>query len=175
MIATNSPTAIATGYGGVYHDNFGTANSTENINPLFFFASYVTHLRKHHLALRQHQYGDFHLDSGNDVTYIFRKTDGHSYLEKNDRCVWLRIDGSEVKDHDFLLFINMHSEPVTFHVPCPESAQDSEPKQWVLLIDTGAWAEPNCNYWRTEEASSVNNHYEVAPWAIAVLEEIECH
>jgi glycogen operon protein len=171
MIATNSPTAIATGYGGTYHDNFGTATNSDGVNPLFLFARYLAHLRQNHLALRQHQYADFEMDFGDDVTYQFRKTDGHTYLERGDRCVWLRIDGSEVKDRDFLLLINMYSEPVTFYVPSQESAQDGQ--KWVLLIDTAAWAEPNYNYWKVGEASTIKDNYEVAPLAIAVLEEIE--
>jgi glycogen operon protein len=173
MIATKSPTAIATEYGGVYHDNFGTATNSDSVNPLFRFASYVAHLRKNHLALRQHQYADFDMDSGNDVTYLFRKTDGQSYLGSDDRCVWLRIDGSEVKDHDFLVLINMHSQPVTFSVPSKESEQDNQPKRWVLLIDTAAWAEPNYNYWKMEQALTINDDYQVSPFAIVVLEEID--
>jgi glycogen operon protein len=172
MIGTNSPTAIATEYSGAYHDNFGTATNNKGVNPLFLFVNYLAHLRKNHLALRQHQYADLVMDSGNDVTYQFRKTDGYTALESSDRCVWLRIDGSEVEDHDFLVLINMYSEPVTFLVPSQDSAQDTPRKQWVLLIDTAAWAEPNCNFWKVEEASTIIDNYQVNPFAIVVLEEI---
>ena len=170
-IATNSPTTIATGYGGSYHDNFGTATNPDQRNPLFVFASYIAHLRQNHLALRQHQYADFEMDAGDDVTYLFRKTDGYSYLSSSDRCVWLRIDGSEVKDHDFLVLINMYSEPVNFYVPSQDSAQNGH--QWVLIIDTAAWAESNFNYWVVKEASSITDNYAVNPFSIVVLEEVK--
>ena len=172
MIATNAPNNIPTEYGGAYHNNFGIATTADGVNPLFMFARHITHLRKNHIALRQHQYADFEMDSGDDVTYQFRKNDGHSYLDSSDRCVWLRIDGSEVEDHDFLLLINMHSEPVSFSVPSQESAQDNQPKQWVLLIDTAAWAEPNYNYWPVQQANTIIDNYQVSPFAIVVLEEI---
>ena len=173
MIATNAPTAIPTEYGGTYHDNFGIATNTDGCNPLFVFASYIAHLRQNHQALRQHQYADFEMDSGNDVTYQFKGTDGYNDLESGHRCVWLRIDGSEVQDHDFLVLINMYSDPVTFSVPSTESAQDNPPKQWVLIIDTAAWAEPNCNYWSVEQAYQITNNYEVNPFSIVVLEETQ--
>ena len=174
MIASNSPTAIPTGYLGTYHDNFGTATNADGCNPLFVFASYIARLRQNHSALRQRQYADFVMDSGNDVTYLFKKHDGYNDLSHNDRCIWLRIDGSEVKDSDFLLLINMYSEPVNFYIPSQESARDNRPKQWILLIDTSAWAEPNCNFWSVEEASIINNNnYEVHPFSVVVLEEVE--
>jgi glycogen operon protein len=172
MIATNSPTAIPTGYGGAYHDNFGTATNADGRNPLFVFASYIAHLRQNHLALRQHQYADFEMDSGDDVTYLFKKADDYSDLESGDRCVWLRIDGSEMNDHDFLVLINMYSEPVNFSVPSQESAQDNPSKQWIRLLDTAAWAEPNCNCWPVAEAFPITNNYEVNSFSIVVLEEV---
>ncbi|MGK7914808.1 MAG: hypothetical protein AB4038_04580, partial [Prochloraceae cyanobacterium] len=173
MIATNSPTAIPTGYGGAYHDNFGTAINADARNPLFVFASYIAHLRQNHLALRQHKYADLIMDAGDDVTYLFKKNDGYSDLSSSDRCVWLRIDGSEVQDHDFLVLINMHSEVVNFYVPSQESAQNNQPKQWILLIDTAAWAEANSNCWSVEETSSISDNYQVNPFSVVVLEEVE--
>ena len=167
MIATNAPTAIPTENGGVYHDNFGTGTNTDGHNPLFQFVRYVAQLRQNHIALRQHQYADFEMDSGNDVTYQFKKVDGYSNLEQGDRCIWLRIDGSEVEDHDFLLLINMYSEPVSFSIPMEDN------QQWRLLIDTAAWAETNCNYWSVEGAKVISNNYQVNPFSIVVLEEIE--
>ena len=133
----------------------------------------MAHLRQNHLALRQHQYADFEMDTGDDVTYLFKKTDGNSNLDPGERCIWLRIDGSEVKDHDFLVLINMYSEPVNFYVPSQESSQDHPAKQWIRLLDTAAWAEPNCNFWTVDKASPIIDNYEVNSFSIVVLEEIE--
>ncbi|ERN42420.1 type II secretory pathway, pullulanase PulA [Rubidibacter lacunae KORDI 51-2] len=165
-IATHAPTAIPTGDCGTYHDNFGTAATPPACNPLFHFARYLTHFRQLHPALQQAIYADFVLDAGEDVTYLFRAADGRSPLQEHARCVWLRIDGSEVGDRDFLVAINMHFEPVVFHVPI-----ESETQIWVRRIDTAAWAEPECNYWQGATAV-IRGSYGVHPHAIAVLEEV---
>ncbi|MGL5081362.1 MAG: glycogen debranching protein [Microcoleaceae cyanobacterium] len=167
MIATHAPTKVSTGYSEGYHDNFGTATNPDARNPLFSFVTYVAHLRGQHPALKQRSYGDFEMDSGNDVTYLFKKTDGYRQLDRNDRCVWLRIDGSEVGDHDFLLLINMHSQTVRFSIP-PDDRY-----RWVRLIDTAAWAESQLNYWALDQADTMVNHYDVNPFSIVVLEEID--
>lgn len=171
-IATNAPTAIGNGYLESYHDNFGTAESRSDRNPLFLFARYVACLRQNHLALRQHKYADFVMDSGDDVTYLFKKTNGIEDLSGNDRCIWLRIDGSEVGDNDFLVLINMYSEMIDFTVPAAVSTQNNPVLQWRLLIDTAAWAEPNCNFWSVEKAAVIENNYQVHPFSVVVLVEI---
>ena len=166
QIVRNDPTAIPTGGGGSYHDNFGTATNADGRNPLFQFAAFVAGLRRDHPCLRQRKYGDWLMDSGEDVTYQFRRPDGYSGLEPGDRCVWLQIDGSAVGDHDFLLMINMDSHRHGFAVPAADGLQ------WVRIIDTAEWAEPNCNYWREAEADVIAGDYEVAPWAVVVLEQL---
>lgn len=167
MIATNRPTAIATGGGGAYHDNFGTAANPDGRNPLFRFAAFIAGLRRDHPCLRQRKYGDWLMDSGEDVTYQFKRTDGETDLGEGDRCLWLRIDGSAVGDHDFLLLINMDANPHGFRVPAHEA------KTWVRLVDTAAWAEIQCNFWGASDArETMMDAYEVAPWSIAVLEEV---
>ncbi len=103
MIATRSPHLLPTGYREAYHNNFGTGTNQEERNPLFIFAAYIAHLRQNHIALKQHRYGDMVLDAGNDVTYLFKKTDGVSDLTAHDRSIWFLIDGSAVGDHDFLV------------------------------------------------------------------------
>jgi glycogen operon protein len=166
MIATNHPHSIPTEYhGSSYHDNFGIATNTETGNPLFRFATYIANLRKQHVALRQHKYGDMLLDTGKDVSYIFTKIDGVSPLSNGDRCLCLHIDGSEVGDHDFLLLINMYSEAINFSVGHTNS-------QWRRIIDTAGWAEPQYNYWSLDNAESVISSYWVQGFSVVVLEEI---
>ncbi|HIK46869.1 MAG TPA: glycogen-debranching protein [Leptolyngbyaceae cyanobacterium M65_K2018_010] len=167
MLGTNHPTAVDTGYPGAsYHDNFGPGTNTDHRNPLFVFVHYVLHLRNQHPALRQRHYGDLVMDSGGDVTYQFKQFDGQTELMERDRCVWLRIDGSEVGDHDFLLLINMYFEPVTFTVP------DDSGAEWRRMIDTAAWAETTHNVWPMDQAEPIVGSYQVHPFAIAVLEEV---
>jgi len=116
--------------------------------------------------LRQRNYGDEHMDAGDDVTYEYKRIDGASDLKDNDRCVWLRIDGSEVGDHDFLLFINMDANAHRFSVPSRDEAE------WARIIDTASWAEADCNRWPVGEAERITGDYEVAAFSLAVLEEI---
>lgn len=165
MIATSHPNAIPTGYGSTYHDNFGKATNPDGRNPLFCFAAYVARLRQNHVALRQRKYGDWLMDSGEDVTYQFKKEDGQTDLENGNRCIWLRIDGSGVGDRDFLLFINMHSKPVSYQIP-------SFGGQWRRLIDTATWAEPEYNCWTLEKAAVVAGEYEAHPFSVVVLTEV---
>lgn len=168
MISTHAPNAISTEGGGAYHNNLGTAATAADINPLFRFASFMANLRKAHKALKQRAYGDFTMDSGNDVTYLFRKADGFTTLVGNERSIWLRIDGSAVKDHDLLVYVNMETKPVTFAVP-----QDSKSQQWVRLVDTDAWAEPFCNCWSAANGAAVQVSYVVNPWSVVILEEVK--
>jgi len=167
MIATRQPHTLPTGEGGAYHNNFGTAVNIEERNPLFVFASYIAYLRNAHHALRQRKYGDFILDSVDNVTYLFRKEDGETFLKDGDRCIWLQIDGSAVGDQDFLLFINMYSDSVQFQIP-----KAAKGKQWGRLIDTAAWAEPFYNFWKKEQVTSHSGYYDVHPFSIVVLAEM---
>jgi glycogen operon protein len=167
MIATRSPHCIPTGYDGTYHNNFGIGSNLEECNPLFIFVHHLTHLRLDHEALRHGKYGDMVLNSFDDVTYLFKKTDGVNNLTPGDRCVWLLVDGSGIGDHDFLLFINMYSASVNFQVSAPAAG-----KTWKLIIDTAAWAEPNYNYWPVAQASTIESSYSVHPFSIVVLQEV---
>jgi glycogen operon protein len=125
-------------------------------------------LRSAHITLKQNSYGDNEMDDNdNEVTYLFRKTDSYSYLDENDRCVWLRIDGSSVADHDFLIMINMYNEPVSFTIP-----KNSETQVWKRVVDTAAWAEYHNNCWNIEQADSIEGNYTVEDWSIVILEEI---
>jgi glycogen operon protein len=167
MIHTNRPTAEPIEEGVAYHDNFGRAYNSDNLNPLFVFVKYLLNLRKSHSALKQRNYGDTFTKQGEDVPYRFRKEDGKTPLEPGNRCVWLRIQGEAVKDHDFLLFINMWCEPVAFKTPI-----DSDSQEWVRLIDTASWAEELYNVWQANEAEVIQGDYTVNPYSIVVLEQL---
>jgi len=168
MIASNRPTAVATEAAGAYHDNFGAAQNSDGHNPLIQFAANLGRLRHAHPCLRQRKYGDWLMDSGEDVTYLFRQPDGFSNLSPGDCRVWLRIDGSAVGDHDFLLLVNMDPDRCWFVVPTDQD------RSWVRIIDTADWAERHLNFWNLEnDADEIVGSYELAPWAIAVLEEVQ--
>ena len=99
MIATNHPHAVATGGDGAYHDNFGIFDGPANQNGLFAFVHYLLGVRQASCALKQRKYADLKIETGNDVTYEFRREDGKAHLCEGNRCVWLRIDGSAVGDN----------------------------------------------------------------------------
>lgn len=164
MLATHAPTSIPTSTSGAYHDNFGAGTCDPAKNPLFAFVVEVMRFRSHSEALRQAVYGDFVLDQGADVTYLFRSTDGLSPLEGWQRCVWLRIDGSEVGEGDLLVLINMHWEGVSFAVPGAVG-------RWRRMIDTAHWAEPEGNFWPAGARATIESHYYVHPRSVVVLRE----
>lgn len=168
MIATNSPNAVSTQTGTPYHNNFGTAHTPAAVNPQFRFSRFMAQLRQKHPALKQRTWGDSAMNSGNDVTYMFRRPDGYSNLTGNDRCVWLRIDGSGVGDHDFLVLINMWTESVTFTIP-----KDSATQSWKRIVDTDQWAEGQCNCWEPAKGTPITSSYGVNPWSIVILEEVK--
>ncbi len=166
-IGTHHPQAVATGGGGAYHDNLGTADGNPRRNPLFQFARFVGNLRRNSSALQQRQYADLVMESGGDVTYDFRALDGQTSLTPGDRCVWLRIDASQVGEQDFLVLMNMAASKVRFQVPRATSGS-----RWLRRIDTAAWAEEQDNCWTLAEAAEVIGDYEVHPRSIVVLQEV---
>jgi glycogen operon protein len=166
MIATSAPTSVPTGGSGTYHDNYGDDGHGEGRNGLFLFLKFLIELRKAHGSLRAGRYGDLVLDAGEDVTHLFTGADGHAGLRDGDRCVHWRIDGSAVGEHDILLCVNMHHEPVEFALPAPHEGRD-----WVRSIDTATWAEPFGNCWPDARAERMGRQYVVRPYAIAVFEE----
>jgi glycogen operon protein len=168
MLGTNRPQGVPTGDGGAYHDNLGAAEGPAQRNPLFLFARFVAKLRNHSHTLRQRNYGDFAMDSGKDVTYEFRGADGVSPVAAHDRCIWLRIDGSEVGEADLLLLMNMHYEGVNFVVPPTDAG-----RRWVRRIDTAEWAEPQNNFWPLETATEIRDLYLVQPSSIVMLQLVK--
>ncbi|WP_211221737.1 alpha-amylase family glycosyl hydrolase [Granulicoccus phenolivorans] len=143
-----------------YHDNLG--ESPTGANAVFTFAHYMACLRRDHPALRQHRYGNMELDD-DDVSYLFYTPDGKGHPAPRDRCVRIYIDGSGVGDTDFVLLVNMWTQPTSFVV--------SPDRRWHRIIDTSANAEEGGNALATEDGPEVRDNYVVNPWSIAVLQE----
>jgi glycogen operon protein len=169
MIATNAPTSVPTGGPGAYHDNYGVDRNPTGKNGLFLFFQQLLELRKRHSSLRQDKFADFEMDAGDDVTYLYKKEDGVSDLQGWERCVSLRINGSEVGDADFALLINMSPSELSFSLP---SAGSGAP--WQRLIDTAAWAESSGNWFERRESAlfASGAQYGVHGWAIAVFRQL---
>ena len=164
MINTSSPHLVATGdtTGGTmaYHNNFGTFGNTENVNGNFKFMQYMLNLRKNEPALRQDTY---------NVGYDFKKEDGTSSLEDGDRCVWLRIGGSSVTGgHDYLVFMNMYTEQVTFSIPAAKSGY-----HWIRVADTQNYFETDYNCWDETVAAELDTSYGVSPWSVVIFKEVQ--
>ncbi len=160
MIGTDSPHTVDTGSGGSYDNNFGTDAKLDGINGLFVFASKVMNLRKSSPALTQSDYS---------MGISYKKEDGVTGLNSStERCAWIRIDGSEAGDSDYLLFSNMYTANVFFTIPAADSG-----KQWVRIIDTASWAETDNNWWDAATGTVLTGTYEVKAWSIVVLKETD--
>ena len=171
MINTASPHEVSTGYPEGYHNNFGTFNNKKDVtdpgvNGNFMFMKYMLNLKANEPALNQPNYG---------VGYDFRKEDGTSQLTDGDKCVWLRINGSGVtgtdskgntiQGSDYLVFMNMCAEHVSFALP-----KDKE-EIWSLIADTQSYFETNFNYWNENNVMS-DSSYGVTPWSVVILKNI---
>jgi len=117
---------------------------------------YLTSLRRACDSLRVTRFGDFVLDSGDDVTYWFKREDGSTDVSDGDRRIHWRIDGSAVGERDLLLCVNMHAWSSDFLLPAPERG-----RRWRRLIDTAAWAEPEGNCWPIESAPAMGTRVTV--------------
>lgn len=166
MVRTPAPTALPTGGSGRYHDNYGRDAGPEGTNGLFQFHRFMIGLRRAHPALRQDRFADFELDSGDDVTYWFKRSDGVSDLLEGDRSLHWRIDGSAVGDVDFLVCVNMDAHDVTFAIPAPRPGSE-----WRRIADTATWAEQQGNTWPIESADVVQGSYGVHAWSVAIFQE----
>jgi glycogen operon protein len=166
MIASSSPTEVPTGGSGTYHHNYGNDANPTGKNGFFLFTKFLLDLRKAHPCLRQDRFADFALDYGDDVTYWFKAEDGVSDFTWDARCLHWRIDGSAVRDSDFLICLNMWHEAVRFAIP-----QLRPGRRWVRLIDTAPWAEVHGNHWLRENAAVIESTYLVHPHSTVVLAE----
>ena len=166
MIASPSPTRASTGGSGVYHDNYGRDTHARGRNGLFLFLRSLLQLRSRHASLRVDAFGDLTMDAGGDVTFGFTTEDGHGALSAGCRSVQWRIDGSAVGDRDHLLCINMDHRAIEFLLPPPRAHAD-----WVRVIDTAVWAEPEGNCWPPDRQAVMGWRYLVHPYALAVFAE----
>jgi glycogen operon protein len=169
MIASTAPTRVPTGGTAAYHDNYGVDANPSGKNGLFLFTHQLLELRRQHSCLRQDKFADFEMDSGDDVTYLYKKEDGTSELDGWEKALSLRVDGSEVGDSDFVLFINMNHASLEFSLPC---ADVLEP--WQRLIDTAEWAESRGNWFEPEESEALEagSRYRVHGFSIAVFKQV---
>ena len=159
MINTDSPHEVATGGGGSYHNNFGTFGNSDKKNGNFVFMQYLMKLRANEPALRQADY---------TVAYDFKKEDGSSSLGSEDKCVWLRINGSKVPDgHDYLVFMNMYEKKVSYTVPAAETGYE-----WKRIVDTHFSFEKNYNCWLPEDADTVSENYGVNAYSVVILQRV---
>ncbi len=172
MLGTSAPTQVpvlgndGNIEGPSYHDNYGRDGHALGHNGFFAFTRAVLALRKAHSALRQDRYADLTADSGGDVTYSFKREDGRTDLQGGERSLSVHMDGSEVGDEDFLVFINMQASPVTFALPPAKSG-----RHWLRLFDTATWAEPWANHWNPGEAETIIGNYGAHAWSVVVLLE----
>jgi glycogen operon protein len=160
MIASDSPHLVATGVTGeAYHNNFGTDGHADGKNALFQFARQLIGLRRSASALRQADY---------TMPISFAKNDGAGGFDSHsDRAVRIHLDGSQVGDSDYLLYVNNWTGIVTFTAPPPDTG-----KHWVRLIDTASWAESHDNFWTPAEATTSTGPYDAHPWSIVVLKAV---
>ena len=178
MINTSSPHTVPTGYvptgnekdmddeDNKYHNNFGTFNNNYNVNGNFMFMKYMLNLKANEPALNQPNYA---------VGYDFKKENGKDDLTNGDSCVWIRINGSGVtgtdskgntiQGSDYLVFMNMCAEHVSFALP-----KDKE-EIWSLIADTQSYFETNFNYWNENNVMS-DSSYGVTPWSVVILKNI---
>ena len=166
MINTKSPHLVETGGAGSYHNNFGTFNNTEDVNGNFMFMKYMLDLKANEPALNQTGYG---------VGYDFKGANGKTELTDSDRCVWVRINGSgvtgtdsegnTVQGSDYLVFMNMYTEAVSFSVPTANG------EEWKLMVDTSSTNETNFNYWEVSDSSDVysSSTYSVPAWSVVIM------
>ena len=160
MINTDSPHSIATdGTGEPYHNNFGTFGNTKNKNGNFEFAKYMMKLHTSEPALNQTDY---------NVTYEFKKENGTDTLSGDDRCVWVKINGSTVSaGSDYLMFMNMHTAQVSYTVP-----EAGAGYSWVRLADTQSYFETDFNCWSSDKVIPCAGTYGVAPWSVVILKKV---
>lgn len=160
MINTDSPHLIPTdGTGEPYHNNFGTFGNTKNKNGNFEFAKYMMKLHASEPALNQKDYA---------VVYEFKKENGTSTLSGDDKCVWIKINGSTVPNgSDYLVFMNMHKAQVYYTIP-----EAGAGHSWVRLADTQSYFETDFNCWSSDKVIPCAGTYGVAPWSVVILKKV---
>ena len=68
------------------------------------------------------------------------------------------------------MMINMTRYDASFTFPSPSSG-----KEWTRIVDTGNWAETNCNYWEETDTSyrrDSSSTYSVGPYTVTILKQV---
>ena len=168
MIATDYPHKVSTGSGGkaecgTYTDKFGKFANTEGKNGNFDFARFVMNERLNNESLRQ--------ITGVDAPIEWYSTAGVKGWEDSGCKKAVMINGSGAKNGGtYYMMINMTGYDASFTIPAPSSG-----KEWTRIVDTGSWAETNCNYWEETDTSyrlDSSRTYSVGPYTVTILKQV---
>lgn len=168
MVATDSPHTVSTGSDGkaecgTYTDKFGKFANTESKNGNFDFARFVMNERLNNESLRQ--------ITGVDAPIEWYSTAGVKGWEDSGCKKAVMINGSGAKNGGtYYMMINMTGSDASFTIPAPSSG-----KEWTRIVDTGNWAETNCNYWEETDTSyrrDSSSTYSVGPYTVTILKQV---
>lgn len=168
MVATDSPHTVSTGSDGkaecgTYTDKFGKFANTEGKNGNFDFARFVMNERLNNESLRQ--------ITGVDAPIEWYSTAGVKGWEDSGCKKAVMINGSGAKNGGtYYMMINMTGYDASFTFPSPSSG-----KEWTRIVDTGSWAETNCNYWEETDTSyrrDSSSTYSVGPYTVTILKQV---
>lgn len=168
MVATDSPHTVSTGSDGkaecgTYTDKFGKFANTEGKNGNFDFARFVMNERLNNESLRQ--------ITGVDAPIEWYSTAGVKGWEDSGCKKAVMINGSGAKNGGtYYMMINMTGYDASFTIPSPSSG-----KEWTRIVDTGSWAETNCNYWEETDTSyrlDSSSAYSVGPYTVTILKQV---
>ena len=168
MVATDSPHTVSTGSDGkaecgTYTDKFGKFANTEGKNGNFDFARFVMNERLNNESLRQ--------ITGVDAPIEWYSTAGVKGWEDSGCKKAVMINGSGAKNGGtYYMMINMTGYDASFTIPAPSSG-----KEWTRIVDTGSWAETNCNYWEETDTSyrrDSSSAYSVGPYTVTILKQV---
>lgn len=168
MVATDSPHTVSTGSSGkaecgTYTDKFGKFANTEGKNGNFDFARFVMNERLNNESLRQ--------ITGDDAPIEWYSTAGVKGWEDSGCKKAVMINGSGAKNGGtYYMMINMTGYDASFTIPAPSSG-----KEWTRIVDTGSWAETNCNYWEETDTSyrlDSSSTYSVGPYTVTILKQV---
>ena len=168
MVATDSPHTVSTGSDGkaecgTYTDKFGKFANTEGKNGNFDFARFVMNERLNNESLRQ--------ITGVDAPIEWYSTAGVKGWEDSGCKKAVMINGSGAQNGGtYYMMINMTGYDASFTIPSPSSG-----KEWTRIVDTGSWAETNCNYWEETDTSyrrDSSSTYSVGPYTVTILKQV---
>ena len=168
MVATDSPHTVSTGSDGkaecgTYTDKFGKFENTEGKNGNFDFARFVMNERLNNESLRQ--------ITGVDAPIEWYSTAGVKGWEDSGCKKAVMINGSGAKNGGtYYMMINMTGYDASFTIPSPSSG-----KEWTRIVDTGSWAETNCNYWEETDTSyrlDSSSTYSVGSYTVTILKQV---